>query len=285
MSNRRKSGRYKLNGETELKEEMTVSDSAGSISESEDGMMKDEYSDSSEEMKQSMDEDEEFKETKVSVKQESQYQLFNELPAVTEEAQETFMNLEECTYSVKSLGNSGQDELMSCDCREQWDDEHQCNMSCGEDSDCINRLTSIECTNENSLNCGRNCRNQRFQRKEYAKVDVIQTEKKGYGLRAKENIYPGTFISEYIGEVIDESRFRKRMREYEQQGIRHFYFMMLQKGEFIDATKKGCFARFCNHSCRPNSYVDKWVVGGKLRMGIFSKREILKAKRSRLIIM
>lgn len=80
---------------------------------------------------------------------------------------------------------------------------------------------------------------------------------------------------EYIGEVIGEKRFRQRQIDYEQQGEKHFYFMMLQKGEYIDATKKGGFGRFINHSCEPNCYVDKWVVGSKLRMGIFTKRAIL----------
>lgn len=54
--------------------------------------------------------------------------------------------------------------------------------------------------------------------------------------------------------------------------------MMLQKGEFIDATSRGGLARFCNHSCNPNCYVDKWVVGDKLRMGIFTKRDILQGE-------
>lgn len=106
-------------------------------------------------------------------------------------------------------------------------------------------------------------------------MDVIQTEKKGYGLRALQNILPGRFVIEYVGEVISEFKFRKRAEEYKQKGNKHFYFMMLQKGEFIDATVKGGLARFCNHSCDPNCYVDKWIVGDKLRMGIFTKREIL----------
>lgn len=150
-------------------------------------------------------------------------------------------------------------------------------MACSDDSDCINRLTSIECVNW-KCSCGTDCRNQRFQKAEYANVDVIQTEKKGYGLRALENLSQGAFVYEYIGEVISEIRFRKRAEEYKANGNNHFYFMMLQKGEYIDATTKGCLARFCNHSCNPNCYVDKWVVGDKLRMGIFTKREILKGE-------
>lgn len=82
------------------------------------------------------------------------------------------------------------------------------------------------------------------------------------------------------------------MREYAEEGIRHFYFMMLQKDEvcelmpcatklvsktypqFIDATKSGGIGRFANHSCNPNCYVAKWTVGTHVRMGIFAKRSI-----------
>ncbi len=147
------------------------------------------------------------------------------------------------------------------------------NVACGEDSDCINRLTKVECVDD-ECSCGAGCQNQRFQLKQYAPVSVIKTEKKGHGLRARAKLEPDDFIFEYIGEVINEAAFRRRMIRYDEEGIKHFYFMSLQNGVFIDATKKGNLGRFCNHSCNPNCYVDKWVVGDKLRMGIFAKRHI-----------
>lgn len=147
------------------------------------------------------------------------------------------------------------------------------NHACGDDSDCINRATKMECV-AGDCNCGNGCLNQRFQQKQYANVSVIKTEKKGFGLRANTKLEANDFIFEYIGEVINEPTFRRRMIQYDKEGIRHFYFMSLTKNEFVDATKKGNLGRFCNHSCNPNCYVDKWVVGNKLRMGIFAQRKI-----------
>lgn len=103
---------------------------------------------------------------------------------------------------------------------------------------------------------------------------MFQTEKKGFGLRADTDLRANDFVFEYIGEVIGENAFNRRMHQYDEEGIKHFYFMSLNKGEFIDATRKGNLGRFCNHSCNPNCYVDKWVVGDKLRMGIFAERSI-----------
>jgi [histone H3]-lysine36 N-trimethyltransferase len=130
----------------------------------------------------------------------------------------------------------------------------------------------MECIGD--CGCGSACENQRFVRKQYADVTVIKTEKKGYGLRTNSALKPGDFVFEYIGEVINEQNFRRRMLQYDEEGIKHFYFMSLTKGEFVDATKRGNLGRFCNHSCNPNCYVDKWVVGDKLRMGIFAERKI-----------
>ena len=203
--------------------------------------------------------------------------LFGDAEDKTGEARKTFQEISECTYSSSQIGSSGQNEHMTCDCTEEWDSATKKNLACGPHSDCINRVTSVECMNKFCY-CGKDCQNQRFQKKEYARVSVFQTEMKGYGLRADRDIKDAAFIYEYIGEVIDENIFRKRMVDYDNKNYKHFYFMMLKKDSFIDATVKGSLARFCNHSCNPNAFVDKWVVGDKLRMGIFAKRDIIKGE-------
>ncbi|KAL9007247.1 MAG: hypothetical protein Q9188_000050 [Gyalolechia gomerana] len=195
---------------------------------------------------------------------------FHDHPSKTNEAKATFQVIPRCIYSTKAIGAT--DHAMDCECSEDWDASTQVNAACGEDSDCINRATKMECVGD--CGCGSDCQNQRFQRQLYAKVTVIKTEKKGYGLRADIDLQENDFVFEYIGEVIGEGQFRRRMQQYDEEKIKHFYFMSLNKGEFVDATKKGNLGRFCNHSCNPNCYVDKWVVGDKLRMGIFAERSI-----------
>ncbi|CAL3964542.1 unnamed protein product [Diplocarpon coronariae] len=192
--------------------------------------------------------------------------LFNDLPDATAKACEVFQVIKDCIYGSKHMGASDHDAL-DCECPEEWSNGD--NHACGEDSDCINRATKMECVDTCS-----GCENQRFQQKKYANVSVIQTQKKGFGLRANVDLDANDFIFEYIGEVINEPTFRRRTIQYDQEGIKHFYFMSLTKHEFVDATKKGNLGRFCNHSCNPNCYVDKWVVGDKLRMGIFAERNI-----------
>ncbi|KZV82202.1 hypothetical protein EXIGLDRAFT_843951 [Exidia glandulosa HHB12029] len=202
-------------------------------------------------------------------------QLISDLPRAEGDALRTFVELRSCTYQNANIGRSRNvEEGMACDCTfvAGEDDAY---VACGRGSDCINRLTQIECV-EGECRCGPHCQNQRFAKREYAELHVVQTEKKGFGLRAGTDLNKDDFIYEYLGEVVGNNQFTKRMRDYADEGIRHFYFMMLQKDEFIDATKKGGIGRFANHSCNPNCYVAKWTVGKRIRMGIFASRKILK---------
>ncbi|KZV68615.1 hypothetical protein PENSPDRAFT_582159 [Peniophora sp. CONT] len=202
-------------------------------------------------------------------------QLIGHLPRAEGDALRTFEQIKDNWYQYNTLGRSREAlEGMNCDCiYEHGADDPS--VACGDGSDCINRLTQVECLPED-CRCRRHCQNQRFQRKQYANIQIVKTEMKGFGLRAGELIPKDAFIYEYVGDVVSTPSFSKRMREYANEGIKHFYFMMLQKDEFIDATKRGGIGRFANHSCAPNCYVAKWTVGDRVRMGIFAKRRIQK---------
>lgn len=217
----------------------------------------------------------------LGVESQAMVRTFSDEPDRTDEALASFAPIERCLYTAKHLGDSS-NEFMECDCVEETrldENGETVNSSCDENSDCINRLTLIECVDGLcESTCGKKCQNQRFQRRQYSDINIFLTENKGYGVRAQNNIEINDFIYEYIGEVIDEDNFRDRMIKYDENNFKHFYFMMLQTGQFIDATIKGSLARFCNHSCNPNAYVNKWVVNGKLKMGIFAKRTIAKGE-------
>ena len=83
---------------------------------------------------------------------------------------------------------------------------------------------------------------------------------------------------EYVGEVLDIPRFRKRAKKYSKDDAQHFYFMALSSELFIDASHKGSVSRFINHSCDPNAETQKWTVNGEIRVGFFAKKKISKVR-------
>ncbi|CEQ42676.1 SPOSA6832_04507, partial [Sporobolomyces salmonicolor] len=251
-------------------------------------------------------------------KVESEPQLIGHLPSAEEAAGRTYTEIADCTYASKNLGNMAyyDEDATQCECTYTagFPDEEQ---ACGDHSSCVNRLMQIECVKGE-------CRTRepdegdesRFQKKQYAPIEIVQTEKKGFGVRAMADIpasvfspllllvvspfplpllfscsrlpflgrtglttppartHSDAFVYEYVGEVIGPGPFAKKMKDYANEGIKHFYFMALDREVFIDATKKGGKGRFLNHSCNPNCYVAKWTIGRKMRMGIFTKRAI-----------
>ncbi|XP_038989167.1 histone-lysine N-methyltransferase ASHH1 isoform X1 [Phoenix dactylifera] len=143
--------------------------------------------------------------------------------------------------------------------------------ACGER--CLNVLTSTECT-PGYCACDNYCKNQKFQKCEYAKVRVFKTEGRGWGLLADENIKAGQFVIEYCGEIISSKEARRRSQAYETEGLKDAYIFNLNSQESIDATRKGSLARFINHSCQPKCETRKWNVLGEVRVGIFAKQDI-----------
>ncbi|XP_015669776.2 histone-lysine N-methyltransferase SETD2 [Protobothrops mucrosquamatus] len=179
--------------------------------------------------------------------------------------------IEENVYLTERKKNKSHRDIkrMLCECPTVSKEEIvQGEVACGED--CLNRLLMIEC----SSRCpnGEHCSNRRFQRKQHADVEVILTEKKGWGLRAAKDLPSNTFVLEYCGEVLDHKEFKTRVKEYARNKNIHYYFMALKNDEIIDATQKGNCSRFMNHSCEPNCETQKWTVNGQLRVGFFTTK-------------
>ncbi|XP_022225156.2 probable histone-lysine N-methyltransferase Mes-4 [Drosophila obscura] len=159
------------------------------------------------------------------------------------------------------------EEHSTCDCRPE--DEHPC----GANSNCLNRMLFNECHPEYCL-CGDRCENRMFETRKSPRMDVVYMNDRGFGLVCREPIAEGDFVIEYVGEVINQEEFQRRMLEKQTDRHENFYFLGVEKDFIIDAGPKGNLARFMNHSCEPNCTTQKWTVNCNHRVGLFAIKDI-----------
>ncbi|CAL1363190.1 unnamed protein product [Linum trigynum] len=179
-----------------------------------------------------------------------------------------YEHIQQNEFSYRKHKKQKEEDIAICECKfDQNDPESACSERC------LNWLTSTECT-PGYCPCDIHCKNQKFQKCEYAKTLLVKTEGRGWGLIADEDIEAGQFIIEYCGEVISWKEARRRSHFYESLGLKDAYIISLNAVESIDATRKGSHARFINHSCQPNCETRKWHVMGEIRVGIFAKQDI-----------
>nr|XP_024365673.1 histone-lysine N-methyltransferase ASHH2-like isoform X2 [Physcomitrium patens] len=190
---------------------------------------------------------------------------------IQENGQSVWTLIKRNIFKHRSQKHQDADEAMVCQCAPPKPGE----VGCGED--CLNRMLNVECLPQ-QCPCGPFCTNQQFQKRLYANVELFRCGKKGHGLRALENIPRGTFIIEYVGEVLDMPSFEARQKEYSMNSQKHFYFMTLSANEIIDACSKGNLGRFINHSCEPNCQTEKWMVDGEVCIGLFAIRDVKKGE-------
>ncbi|CAH2059654.1 unnamed protein product, partial [Iphiclides podalirius] len=156
--------------------------------------------------------------------------------------------------------------LTQCDCGP--DDEDPC----GPYSQCLNRMLLTECGP--CCRAGPRCNNRAFERREYPRLTPYRTPQRGWGLKTLDHIRAGQFVIEYVGELIDEEEFKRRMVRKHEIRDENYYFLTLDKERMIDAGPKGNLARFMNHCCEPNCETQKWTVLGDIRVGLFALRDI-----------
>lgn len=75
----------------------------------------------------------------------------------------------------------------------------------------------------------------------------------GFGLFLAEPAQKKELVTEYCGDVISSLVADIRERLYAESGLKSVYMFSIRNNYIIDATLKGNFARFLNHSCSPTS--------------------------------
>ncbi|KAK4767657.1 hypothetical protein SAY86_015407 [Trapa natans] len=115
--------------------------------------------------------------------------------------------------------------------------------------------------------CDMQCGNRVVQRGVTCNLQVFSTpEGKGWGVRTLENIPKGTFVCEYIGEIVTNSELYER--NLCRGTVRHTYPVTLdadwgsegglqdEDALCLDATHNGNVARFINHRCCDANLID-----------------------------
>ncbi|CAH2061453.1 unnamed protein product [Thlaspi arvense] len=109
------------------------------------------------------------------------------------------------------------------------------------------------------------------------KLEIFKTESRDWGVRSLSSIPSGSFICEYVGELLEDKEAERRTgndeylfdigNKYDNTLAEGMSKLMpgLEKekeeedggettGFTVDAAKKGNIGRFINHSCSPNLY-------------------------------
>ncbi|KAL5554773.1 hypothetical protein UlMin_042174, partial [Ulmus minor] len=171
-------------------------------------------------------------------------------------------------YVTKKIKRRLDDDGIFCSC-----DPSESGV-CGRDCHC--GLLYSSCSS--GCKCGSSCLNKPFQHRPVKKMKLVQTEKCGSGILADEDIKQGEFVIEYVGEVIDDITCEERLWNMKHRGEKNFYLCEINRDMVIDATYKGNKSRYINHSCCPNTQMQKWIIDGETRIGIFATRDIKKGE-------
>ena len=144
---------------------------------------------------------------------------------------------------------------------------------CGDD--CLNRSTRFFCDSR-TCPCGKSCGNRPFHLLRSPRTRRVATQGRGWGLVAAERIAAGTFVVEYIGEILDDASCEARLWSDKRSGETNFYMMEVSRNCVIDARFKGNVSRLINSSCDPNCETQRWVdsATGETRVGIFTMVDV-----------
>ncbi|KAH6804999.1 histone-lysine N-methyltransferase ASHH3 [Perilla frutescens var. hirtella] len=173
-------------------------------------------------------------------------------------------------YLTKKIKRRLEDDGIFCSCCLSAGSSGVCGK------DCLCSMLMSSCSS--GCKCGNSCLNKPFHQRPVKKMKTVKTEKCGMGVVAEEDINQGDFVIEYVGEVIDDKTCEERLWKMKHRGETNFYLCEINRDMVIDATYKGNKSRYINHSCCPNTEMQKWMIDGETRIGIFATRDIKKGE-------
>lgn len=88
---------------------------------------------------------------------------------------------------------------------------------------------------------GKKCNNQSFEKREYPPLVPYRTQSRGWGLKTLAAVPKGRFVIEYVGEMIDDEEYQRRLRKMHEQKEENYYFLTIDKDRMIDAGPKGAY--------------------------------------------
>ncbi|CAI9104971.1 OLC1v1003776C1 [Oldenlandia corymbosa var. corymbosa] len=145
--------------------------------------------------------------------------------------------------------------LSGCDCTDGCSDSRQCPCVIKNNGEVpFNEYGRLLETKDMIYECGPNCKcppschNRVSQHGLKIPLEVFKTKSTGWGVRSRREIKSGSFICEYLGELVKD-------HEADCCANDEYLFDLGDGNVFaIDAAKCGNVSRFINHSCSPNLY-------------------------------
>lgn len=130
----------------------------------------------------------------------------------------------------------------------------------------------VECS-AMTCSCSDDCTNKVIQNQKSVPVRQFMTERKGWGIKANTFIDKGTFVMEYVGEVVTEKSYKSRLITKYKDSV-NSYAMRLCQNFVIDAHLKDNCSRYINHSCEANCELQQWIVNNYPSIAIVAIRDI-----------
>ena len=118
----------------------------------------------------------------------------------------------------------------------------------------------------------RRCRNMPIQLGEQVPLLIGPSRVAGWGAFAPRAVDKHEFLIEYRGELISHEEADRRGQVYDRRACS--YLFNLNDAQVVDACRKGCRARFANHSDSANAATRILSVRGDHHIGIYSKKRI-----------